>query len=88
MPERKKLEQRLSAEADGREALYEVAVPEQYPVDGQRSASGWEQSHRRVTFYCPVAVLELIEREMSRSARSKTRVITDALREHLRHTPS
>jgi Ribbon-helix-helix protein, copG family len=36
-----------------------------------------------VTFYCPLEVLEAVEAEMDRSGRSKSRVITDALRQHL-----
>jgi hypothetical protein len=50
-------------------------------VEGQRST--WEASHSRVTFYCPDDLLEAVEREMDRSGRSKSRVIVDALREHL-----
>ena len=54
------------------------------PVDRPPSTGTWEQAHRRVTFYCPVAVLAALEREMGRSRRSKTAVIVDALREHLK----
>ena len=43
----------------------------------------WEETHRRVTFYCPDEVLDAIETEMARSDRSKTRVIVDALRTQL-----
>ena len=43
----------------------------------------WEETHRRVTFYCPDEVLDAIEAEMARSDRSKTRVIVDALRAQL-----
>jgi len=34
----------------------------------------------RVTFHCPLDLLDLVEAEMGRSGRSKGRVITDALR--------
>ena len=44
----------------------------------------WEAEHQRVTFYCPVRLLGQIEAEMSRSSRSKTAVIADAIREHLK----
>lgn len=43
----------------------------------------WEETHRRVTFYCPDEVLDAIETEMASSDRSKTRVIVDALRAQL-----
>jgi len=33
-----------------------------------------------VTFYCPVELLEQVEAEMARSARSKTQVVVDGLR--------
>ncbi len=46
-------------------------------------AMPWEASHRRVTFYCPEDLLHAIEAEMVRSGRSKSRVIVDALQEHL-----
>ncbi len=76
--------------ARGREAIYTDAArqpstvdrPPQ-PVDRQRSAAGWDESHRRVTFYCPLELLQALEREMGRSRRSKTAVIVDAIREHL-----
>ncbi len=45
-------------------------------ADGKR----WEDTHRRVTFHCSVALLEAIEAEMERSGRSKSQVITEALR--------
>ncbi len=40
----------------------------------------WDESYRRVTFHCPVALLQAVEAEMERSGRSKSRVIVDALR--------
>jgi hypothetical protein len=47
--------------------------------------ASWDARHRRVTFYCPEDVLEAIHDDMARSGRSKTRVVVDALREHLLH---
>jgi Ribbon-helix-helix protein, copG family len=38
---------------------------------------------QRVTFYCPLELLEAVEAEMERSGRSKSGVIVDALRAHL-----
>lgn len=43
----------------------------------------WEESHQRVTFHCPVELRKAIEEEVRRSRRSKSRVIVEALREHL-----
>ena len=49
-------------------------------MDAGRS---WEEAHHRVTFYCPRELLAELEAEMERSGRSKSRVIVDALVEHL-----
>ena len=46
-------------------------------------AQHWEAQHKRVTFYCPVELLERIEAEIVQSGRSKTAVIVDALRADL-----
>lgn len=35
----------------------------------------WEEVNRRVTFYCPIPVLEAIEREVALTGRSKSQVI-------------
>ena len=43
----------------------------------------WEETHQRLTFHCPVALRQAVEEEVRRSGRSKSRVIVDALREHL-----
>lgn len=40
----------------------------------------WEETHQRVTFHCPTSLLARIEDEVTRSGRSKTRVIVDAVR--------
>jgi hypothetical protein len=50
----------------------------------EASSAEWEASHTRVTFYCPVSLLGQVEQEIRRSGRSKTRVIVDAIREHLK----
>ena len=42
-------------------------------------ATTWEEAHQRVTFHCPKALVAMIEREMRRSGRSKSRVIVEAL---------
>lgn len=85
----------------GREALYQTPAlqqsfqpeePDRQPltVNGQRgsAAERWEDSHSRVTFYCPVSLLKTIEDEVSDSGRSKSQIIVDALHEHLRNRRS
>ncbi len=92
MPKRPSLRDRLAqqSEPQGREAVYGAGTPQTEDVDripsrDREPAAGqtWDESHRRVTFYCPQDVLEAIEAEMARSGRSKSRVIVDALSEHL-----
>ena len=83
----------------GREALYQahpnteaVEHPERndrtrLTVDGgpsTRSEERWDDAHTRVTFYCPIPLLQAIEEEVKSSKRSKSQVIVDALRSHLR----
>ncbi len=67
----------------GREAVYEPpasSVVGRAPANG---ASGWEGRHKRVTFHCPLELLEAIEAEMTRSGRSKNSVIVEAIRADL-----
>jgi Ribbon-helix-helix protein, copG family len=76
------------AEPAGREALFaETSAPKPAlsTVDRRRSpvGGGWDATHSRVTFYCPAELLAGIEEEMKKSGRSKSRVIVDALRQHL-----
>ena len=47
-------------------------------------AGSWNETHERVTFHCPRAVIDAVEAEVTRGSRSKSRVIVDALREHLK----
>jgi hypothetical protein len=47
------------------------------------AAATWEETHQFLTFHCPVALRRTIEDEVARSGRSKSRVIVDAVREHL-----
>lgn len=47
-------------------------------------SGGWDDAHQRVTFYCPRDLVQAIEAEMAASGRSKSRVIVDAVRAHLR----
>ena len=57
-------------------------------VDGSSStvngSPNWTEAHQRVTFYCHRDLIRDIERAMGESGRSKSQVIVDALRDHLR----
>jgi len=48
------------------------------------AVGSWDATHERVTFHCPRAVIDAVEAEVTRGSRSKSRVIVDALREHLK----
>lgn len=83
---RPSLRDRLARPApQGREALYGNPTPAPvdgipYTVDVKDEAARWEDSHQRVTFYCPRPMLQAIEDEMARSGRSKSQVIVDAVK--------
>jgi hypothetical protein len=86
VPKRSSLHDRLDQDAQGAEAVY----GQPSTVDRQRSTVSapnlpdrWEAAHQRVTFYCPRELLDQVEVEVARSGRSKSRVIVDALRDHL-----
>lgn len=86
MPSKRPSLRDRTAPARGAEAIYaspEPATVDRPPstVDGEGAA--WEENHKRVTFYCPVDVLDAVEASMRETGRSKTRVIVDALRQHL-----
>ncbi len=56
------------------------------PEDRRRCApenspggQSWEETHRRVTFYCPVDLLARIEVEVAHGERSKSQIIVGAL---------
>ncbi len=63
-----------------------VAV-EGSPVTGTRNPvtdrRKWEETNRKMVFYCPEDVEELIRAEMRRSGRSKSSVIAETLRQYL-----
>jgi Ribbon-helix-helix protein, copG family len=88
---RPSLRDRLDQEPEGRgrEAVFgpRSAVDEQrHTVDRGPSTvdlDRWEDTHQRVTFYCPRDLLAAVEAEMRRSGRSKSRVIVEAIAEHL-----
>jgi hypothetical protein len=41
---------------------------------------GWESRQKRVTFYCPLDVLEVLDTQVEQTGRSLTQVIVTALR--------
>lgn len=43
----------------------------------------WEDAHTRVTFHCPVDVLEGVEDHMRRTGQSKSGLIVEALRAYM-----
>jgi hypothetical protein len=72
----------------GREAIYgnqpdPAATPlHPAPAEAQQKPS-WEELHRRATYHLPIDLQEAIAAEAERSGRSKSRVVTDALRAYL-----
>ena len=91
-----RLQRQQPPSPQGREALYQSEPPSTVgeTVDRKRltvdrkpspvTAQKWEESHVRVTFHCPVDLVEAIEAEASDSGRTKSRVIVEAIRADLR----
>lgn len=69
----------------GRQAVYGGRRP---ASTTEPPAPSWEERHKRVTFHCPLDLLEALESEVSTSGRKKNTVILDALREHLQKEPA
>lgn len=87
MPRRPDARAALDREARGRDAVYGGA-PEPSPMPASAAqANGaratWESRHHRVTFHCPLDLLDELEAEVASSGRKKNAVIVEALREHL-----
>jgi hypothetical protein len=81
---RPRLRDRLATEPRGRDAVYgQPPAVNRGPSTVDPPAPSWEEAHTRVTFYCPRELLARLEAEMGRSGRSKSRVIVDALTDHL-----
>lgn len=76
MPTRPDLRQSL-----GREAIY--GEGDTAPGPQQATRKSWEELHRRATYHLPVDLQEAIAAEAQRSGRSKSRVVTDAVRAYL-----
>ena len=55
------------------------------PRGGRPKKDGptWEDLHQRATFHLPVELHEAVRREAVRSGRTKSRVVADAIRQHL-----
>jgi hypothetical protein len=84
VPKRSSLRDRLG-QARGQEAVYgqPKPTPNTLPASMSVDRPPWEERHQRVTFYCPLELLEAVEADMRQSGRSKSAVIVDALRDHL-----
>lgn len=92
-PKRRSLADRATQEPRGRDAVFGgPGTIDQQPMTVDRGPSTatdserWEDTHQRVTFYCPRELLAAVETEMHHSGRSKSRVIVDAIAEHLKPT--
>ncbi|MDA8063576.1 MAG: ribbon-helix-helix protein, CopG family [Actinomycetota bacterium] len=69
------------AGADAFSAPPTPTAPPPLPSPGRSDPDRrWEDTHSRVTFYCPAALLAAVEAEVAMTDRSKTQVIVDALR--------
>lgn len=72
----------------GREAVYDDR-PEVSPgadtVPVRKAVPGrsWEDTHSRATFHLSQDLRDAIDKEAARSGRSKSQVVSDALRQHL-----
>lgn len=64
----------------GREAVYGGPAG-RTPAPASLS---YEERHKRVTFHCPLDLLEALDAEVSSSGRKKNTVIVEALRAHLK----
>lgn len=59
------------------------------PAPAAPASGSWDATHERVTFHCPRAIIDAVEAEVTRSkrageGRSKSRIIVDAIRQHLK----
>ena len=71
----------------GREAIYSPQDTNEATTsteDNPLSTSTWEDTHRRVTFYCSLELLQVLEAEITNSGKSKSQVIVEALQAQLR----
>jgi hypothetical protein len=58
-------------------------LPAAVPPAGRSAGPSWDDTHKAETFYCPLDVRDRLIEAMKSSKRSKSRVIVDALCEHL-----
>ncbi len=70
--------------SSGREAIYSADESTPSTEDTPQSTSTWENSHRRVTFYCSMELLQALEQEIAQSGKSKSQVIVESLQVRLR----
>lgn len=69
----------------GREAVYADTPPAPEGARGPRDTGRpkWDETHSRATFHLPRDLQQAIAAEATRSGRSKSQVVADALRQHL-----
>lgn len=67
----------------GRDAVYGGNGAKLADKPSSPARATWEERHKRVTFHCPLDLLDLLEAEVRSSGRKKNSVIVDALRAHL-----
>jgi Ribbon-helix-helix protein, copG family len=71
----------LDREAAGKEAIYnDHARPSPSPARG----ATWEETHSRATFHLSREVQDAVTEAAAKSGRSKSQVVSDALRQHLK----
>ena len=64
--------------------LGQPALGEPKPVVRQeRKEVRWDDANQRLTFYIPKVVLSALKNEVSKSRKSQTAIIVEALRNHL-----
>lgn len=82
----------LSA-ALGRESVYGDTPASTDPAAPPRRRAGrppredgatWEETHSRATYHLPRTLQEAVTAEAASSGRTKSRVVADALRQHLK----
>jgi hypothetical protein len=83
MPSRPNLSQAL-----GREAVYgptpsTTDAPRRPGRPKKTDGPTWEESHERATFHLARDLHQAVKEEAARSGRTKSAVVSDALREHL-----
>jgi hypothetical protein len=69
--------------AAGKSKVLKPRQPPALPSTPRAEGRSWDDTHKPETFYCPLDVRERLTAAMQSSGRSKSRVIVDALCQHL-----